>query len=480
MSNVVNSFWTGLGRSARIALLGGAALCLALLVWGMFFAFRQDYQVLFAELAEPDAAAVLARLKQEKVPYRLNDGGSAILVPAEQVHDLRLALMAGDLPLRGGVGFEIFDKQGLGATEHSQRVSYQRALQGELSRTIGTLDNVKQVRVHLVMPESTLFTRDRQQASAAVALSMKPGTSLQSQQIVGVQRLVAAAVQGLAPERVVVTDQRGVTLSSADAGGIGTGAADARLQVKREIEDYIADKIARLLDSAFGPGQAIVSVDAALSFDATKTTIQDLLPAGGNAAEGRVVRRRQMTGSSSSEPTWTSASDGAAPATRSPSSSLDVEFEYGRRIDEIIAAPGAVTRLSVGVVVPDAITEERRGKVAELVKMAAGIDERRGDAITVQALSQLDLASEHDTALVPADIEAAVVPEQPTRMPSLPPSSWLIGALIAIAVGALALIARRRARPPRALSAQERQSILDDIQRALGDEAAATRGHVSR
>jgi flagellar M-ring protein FliF len=476
MANPVSNFWSGLGRGARAALLGGATLLLAVLVSGLFLAFRQDYRVLFAELAEADAGAVVAKLKQEKVPYRLSDDGTAILVPAEQVHDLRLTLMAGDLPLRGGVGFEIFDKQGLGVTEHSQRVSYQRALQGELARTIGSLDNVKQVRVHLVMPESTLFTRDRQQASAAVALTMRPGSALESQQIVGVQRLVAAAVPGLAPERVVVTDQRGVTVSSADVGAVGAGAADARLQVKREIEDYIAHKVARLLDGAFGPGQAIVSVDAALNFDATKTTIQDLLPGGNGAVEGRVVRRRQLMGAATAEPSWTSTVDGAAaPPARSPNSSLEVEFEYGRRIDEIIAAPGAITRVSVGVVVPDAVTEERRAKVAELVKMAAGIDERRGDAITVQALSQLGLAPGHAGDVEP--VRGAPEVQQQRTEPSAdsPYSAGLIGVLILFAIALIAFGVRRRS-PVRALSAQERESLIDDIQRALGEESRATRG----
>src|ERR1041384_7023434 len=168
MANSLSAFWIVLGRGARVALLGGATVLLAVLVWAAFFAFRQDYRVLFAELSETDAGAVVARLKHDKVPYRLSDDGTAILVPAEQVHDLRVMLMAGDLPLRGGVGFEIFDKQGLGVTEHSQRVSYQRALQGELARTITTLEGVKQARVHLVLPESTLFKRDREQPTAAV------------------------------------------------------------------------------------------------------------------------------------------------------------------------------------------------------------------------------------------------------------------------------------------------------------------------
>jgi flagellar M-ring protein FliF len=474
MSNPVAAFWVSLGRGARIAVLGGATLAVALLAWILLVAFHEDYRVLFAELSESDAAAVVAKLKQEKVPYRLNESGSAVLVPAEQVHDLRLTLMAGDLPLRGGIGFEIFDKQGLGVTEQAQKVSYQRALQGELARTIGTLENVKQVRVHLVMPESTLFTRDRQQASAAVALAMKPGTSLQNQQIVGVQRLVAAAVAGLAPERVVVTDQRGVTLSSTDATAGGAGAADARLQVKREVEDYITHKIARLLDSAFGPGQAIVSVDAVLNFDATKTTIQDLLPAAG-AVEGRIVRRRQTTGASTVEPTWASAADGPAPV-RSPSSSLDVEFEYGRRIDEIIAAPGAITRISVGVVVPDPISDERREKVVELVRVAAGLDERRGDALTVQPLSQLDLAVEPDNAGASPIAAPGPTSHSASQAPTLP-ASWLLAIAAAFVAAVLLLLMRRRAPTSRTLSDEERQSILDDIQRALSEESSSTRGH---
>jgi flagellar M-ring protein FliF len=475
MANSLSAFWIGLGRGARVALLGGATVLLAVLVWAAFFAFRQDYRVLFAELSETDAGAVVARLKHDKVPYRLSDDGTAILVPAEQVHDLRVMLMAGDLPLRGGVGFEIFDKQGLGVTEHSQRVSYQRALQGELARTIGSLDDVKQVRVHLVMPESTLFSRDRQQASAAVALTMRPGSALERQQIVGVQRLVAAAVPGLAPERVVVTDQRGVTLSSADATSAGTGTADARLQVKREIEDYLGRKVARLLDGAFGPGQAIVSVDAALNFDATKTTIQDLLP-GGSGAEGRVVRRRQNTGAGTAAPVWTSTLDGATPPTAgSPSSSLEVEFEYGRRIDEIIAAPGAITRISVGVVVPDAITEEQRSKVTELVKMAAGIDEHRGDAITVQPLSQLGLAPEHPGGVESASSAPQSQQQRTERHDDSQYSMGLIAALVLLALAVVAFGMRRR--QARALTDQERQTLLDDIQRALAEESRGIRGH---
>lgn len=479
MNNRFGAFWNGLGRGGQLALLGGSVLIVGLMLWLIVGLLRDDYGVLFAELAEPDAATIVKQLKKEKVPYRLADGGTTILVPAPQVHDVRLLLMSGDVPLRGGVGFEIFDKQGLGATEHAQKVSYQRALQGELARTIETLDHVKQVRVHLVMPESTLFTRDRQQASAAVAVTLEPGTALERQQISGVQRLVAAAVPGLDPARVVITDQRGVSLSLGDSGG-AAGSADARLQVKRDIEDYMTHKIVRLLDSAFGPGQAIVSVDANLNFDATKTTIQDLLPAAGDAdGQGRVVRRRQVTGSASARPMWTNAVEEAA-TPRTPSSSSEVEYEYGRRIDEVIAAPGALSRLSVGVIVPGELTEEKRTRIAELVRVAAGIDATRGDAVSVQPLSQLSVAAANiddpseDAAV---ESEARILPDasrtrqQPSSLAGITMPQVVFAAVVAMLIALLIVMARRNA----SMSVADRRQLLAEIQQALRNSDANRR-----
>jgi flagellar M-ring protein FliF len=170
--------WRRLDRGAKVALIGGAAVILVGTAWMLYLALKQDYGVLFSDLTQSDAAAIVERLRESKTKYKLSENGTTVSVAAEQVHDVRLALMSSDLPLSGGVGFEIFDRQGLGATEHSQRVSYQRALQGELSRTIGTLEGVKQARVHLVLPESSLFRKDQQQATAAVTLAMKPGASV--------------------------------------------------------------------------------------------------------------------------------------------------------------------------------------------------------------------------------------------------------------------------------------------------------------
>jgi flagellar M-ring protein FliF len=477
----MNALWNGWGRGGQVAAIGAAVVALGLILWIGFRVLHEDYGVLFTDLTESDASAIVKQLKKEKVPYRLADNGTTVQVPAEQVHDVRLTLMSGDLPLSGGVGFEIFDKQGLGATEQSQKVSYQRALQGELARTIATMDSVRQVRVHLVMPESTLFTRDRQQASAAVAVTLEPGALLDRQQILGVQRLVAASVPGLEAARVVITDQRGVSLAAADSGG-AAGVADARLQVKRDIEDYMTQKIVRLLDSAFGAGQAIVSVDVSLNFDATKTTIQDLLPAPDAEGAGRVVRRRQVTGSSTAQPMWTNATTDAAAAAapRTPSSTTEVEYEYGRRIDEVIAAPGALSRLNVGVIVPGELSDEKRSRISELVRVAAGIDTTRGDAVSVQPLTQIGAATAASES-IPVETDDSVaasskdVPAD-TKQTSVN-TTVALGALVGLVIALLgAVLFMHFGR--RSLSAREREQLLEDLRHSLGgNQPVAGRSH---
>ena len=165
--------WRALGPGARVGLVAGGLIIAFLVIAGAIWSMQPDYRVLFSNLSETDAAAIVTELKRTKTVYRLSDGGTTIRVPADRVYETRLALMSSGVPLSGGVGFEIFDKQGLGATEQSQRVSYQRALQGELARTIGALDHVRQARVLLALPTSSLFQRDRQQPRAAVSLIMQ-------------------------------------------------------------------------------------------------------------------------------------------------------------------------------------------------------------------------------------------------------------------------------------------------------------------
>jgi flagellar M-ring protein FliF len=468
---------------AKLAIGVGAVLIVATAVWLTLVVFATEYKVLFSNLAQRDAATIVEQLKQNKVKYRLSDAGGTVSVPAEQVHDVRLQLMSSDLPLSGGVGFEIFDKQGLGTTEHSQRVSFQRALQGELARTIGSLENVKQVRVHLVMPESSLFRKDRQEASAAVTLALQPGAPLDRQQITGIQRLVAASVPGLDAGRVVLTDHRGITLSAGDEGGAGAGAADARLAVKQHIEEYVTRKVAQLLDGAYGPGRAIVTVDATMNFDATKRTIQDLMPASDSSVEGRIVRKRQVVSSGAADSIWTSTSSETTAPPRTPGSSVEMEYEYGRRMEEVVSAPGSLARLSIGIVVSEAFDEATREKIQALVRAAAGIDETRGDVVSVQALLDFNRATE--VAASPAVASESVEPGKPenssrhiAQIGKAPlaeqlqlPANPLIWMLITFAVGialVFAILHQRRARLHS--TARSREQLLREIKTAMGEE----------
>jgi flagellar M-ring protein FliF len=466
--------WLGLGQGARIASIGAAVLTVSLAIWLAFFALRERYGVLFSDLAPADAAAIVAELKDRKIPYRLQQNGKTIVVPEGQVHDVRLQLMSSELPLNGGVGFEIFDKQGLGATENSQRVSYQRALQGELSRTIGTLEHVKGVRVHLVLPQSSLFTKDRQEATAAITLALDPGATLERQQILGVQRLVAAAVPGLAPERVVITNQRGVTLSSSDEAG--AGAADARLEIKRRIEEYVTRKVVQLLDRAYGPGQAIVSVDATINFDASKKTLHDLVPVTNahGAPEGMVVRRRQLMSGQQSDSIWTTT-DAASPTPPS-SSSVEVEYEYGKRMEEVISSPGNVTRLSIGIIVPESMSEQNKQKIAEIVQAAAGVDATRGDTLSVQTLLDLGGSMTHEASSdaqderASTDVETSVASPQLSTSPPIDPKlAAAMGGGVLLLLFLFALVARGT-RTTR-LSEADRERLLREIQAALNEPA---------
>jgi flagellar M-ring protein FliF len=447
----------------RVALGIGITIIVIATIVLFWWVMRTEQTVLFSRLNEADAAGIVAELKKQKVEYKLADGGSTILVPAEHVHDIRLALMSSGTPIAGGVGFEIFDRQGLGATEQSQRVSYQRALQGELARTIGALDGVQHARVHLVLPESTLFRRDREEARASVSLGLEPGVTLVREQIFGIQRLVAAAVPGLDIGRVVVTDQHGLTLSAADALTVGAATGEGRLSMKREVEEYVTRKIVALLDRAYGPGRAIVSVDATLNFDEVRRTVQDLLPPQGSAS---VRRRRQTNGGSGIDPD--TAFDDSAVEARGSS---DTEYDYGRRVEQVVAAPGGVTRLAVGVIVPGTFDLATQTRIADLVHVAAGLDAQRGDQVIVQSVDGVGVAAPVPGAETPlvddaAPVAAALAPIAVIQTPWW--KTWYAwGATGLLLLVALALLGLRRRGDSAGLSAEERAQLLTEVRASL-------------
>ena len=235
----------------QLLLLGGVVVILGFLLGSLYFVFlRQPDVVLFSKLRPMDAATIVAELDKKKVQYRLADDGTTILVPADKVEATRLSILSQDLPLKGSVGFELFNKSDIGLTEFAQKINYQRALQGELSRTIMTIDAVDTARVHLSLPEETIFREDKRLPKASIALTLKPGRSLSTGAVTGIQRLVAASVAELNAADVVVLDDEGQVIST----DLSSETSTAQSPAQHAAEVFFAEKVRQTLFATY-PGQ---------------------------------------------------------------------------------------------------------------------------------------------------------------------------------------------------------------------------------
>jgi flagellar M-ring protein FliF len=459
---VIQEFWDRFDRGARTGLLLGAAAIVAVSIALGVFLLRTDYQVLFSDLAPQDAATITSELDKMKMPYRLGNDGNTILVPGDQVHKTRLKLVGKELPLRGAVGFELFNTSEVGMTEFAQKVNYQRALQGELTRTILALDEVQSVRVHLVLAEQGLFKKAAHQAKASISIALKPGYALDAAQVQGIQRLVSAAVPDIRPDDVTVVDQRGVALTRRAAEGEDAAGAD-NLDDKRALETYLQKKVTQVLDRTYGAGQAIASVDVALGHAHSKVTTESVLGnrADGDGAAGVKVRERVTTND-------TAAAD--AEAGRPAPTSREADYQVGRRVEQVVSGAGGVARINVAVVVRANQDQEQLDRLREVVALAAGIDRQRGDAVSVYALDQLASPMPVTPATpVPA---APAATDAPAPAPAAPAAGTrIIVPLLALAVlaavlgaGAVVAARRNRSRPQlRQLSVEERRAVLAQV-----------------
>ncbi|MCA1989161.1 MAG: flagellar M-ring protein FliF, partial [Desulfarculus sp.] len=258
----------------KLAVLGGGALLVGLFVSLLLWINQPQYKVLFSGLSQRDAAQVVAKLKDLKVPYSLSGDGGTVSVPEEQVHEARLALAGEGLPRGQGVGFEVFNKVDMGTTEFVQKINYQRALEGELARTIASFAEVREARVHIVMPRDSLFVEEEKKPSAAVVVDLASGRALSAGQLAGVVNLVASAVPDLTDERVTVVDTRGNLLykKQADVPGFAAGLTASQLDYQRNFEKQLRAKVETMLEQVLGPGRAVVRVASDIDFTRTQTT----------------------------------------------------------------------------------------------------------------------------------------------------------------------------------------------------------------
>jgi flagellar M-ring protein FliF len=375
----------------RVALLAATAGSLAVVFAVLWWVQRPIYRPLFTNLADADAAAIVDVLRAGGVAHRIDDGAHAILVPSDRLYDLRLELASRGLPQGGGVGFEIFDRQDPAQSDFVQHLTYQRALQGELARTIGGLGGVASARVHLAMPERSRFgSRDRS-PSASVVLALQRGRTIGAEQIDGIVHLVATSVQGLSPTDVTVVDEAGRMLSGAARAG---DAPATGLDYQRGIERQAEERIESMLGPVVGPGKAIVRVAATVdlartereeevydpdkSVLATTETTREEAPAASGAASGR-------------DPASAKAAGAERLAERQ-------SYQVSKTRSRTIGPAGVVTQLSVAVVVDGAYrddagtrvfvprSDEEIEKLKTLVATAVGINEARGDRIEVTSV----------------------------------------------------------------------------------------------
>jgi flagellar M-ring protein FliF len=403
------NIYSRLPISKKLLLFGVVVLLIAGFVGMFYWANQPDYQPLYTNLTPEDGAQVVEKLKEQKIPFKLEGGGTLVMVPAEKVYELRLTL-AGDGVLKGGaVGFEIFNKSDFGTTEFVQKLNYQRALQGELSRTIKEFQEVQDAKVMVVMAKDSVFVEDSKPPSASVLLKLKARMS--NEKISAVVNLVASAVEDLSPDRVTVVDTTGRVLSKGGGEEQKAGTiASTQLDHTQAVEKNLTQRIQSMLERIVGKGKAIVRVTADIDFDQVDINEELFDP------DVQVVRSRQSVNESSDRKTGSAgAVSSVNPATKQGGTRRGretsdankrqdeiVNYEINRTIKRTNRPTGSLKRLSVAVVLDGTYqnetdaegnparkyvprTEAELEQFKKIVQNAMGYSADREDQVTVES-----------------------------------------------------------------------------------------------
>ncbi|MGY1606454.1 flagellar basal-body MS-ring/collar protein FliF [Geodermatophilus sp. SYSU D00700] len=377
---------------------------------------------LFSNLASTDASAIVDELNAGGVAYELADGGQTILVANESVYDLRLQMSGKGLPAGSDTGYALLDEQDITTSEFQQQVQYQRAIEGELANTLEALDGVSQAVVHLALPEEEVFASDEGEPTASVLLDLEPGTQLSGEQVQSITNLVSSSVEGMDSEQVTVTDSTGQLLSAAGSG-LTAAAGDARSQMESDYEQRLAANAQAILDRVLGPGHAQVSVRADLDMsqsDSTATTYgynQGTPPVSEQRSTESYTGDGAAVGGVLGPENTADAADGTGGGQATyETESTTANNAVDETVTTTVTAPGEVNRLTVAVVMDDTVAGDlNQAQVQELVSNAVGLDEARGDDISVASLAFDTRAADEAAAAMAAAREA----EQQAQMWSL-------------------------------------------------------------
>ncbi len=391
-----------------VALIGGAVV-------GLSFIQKETFTTLFSGLSTEDASAIVARLKEQKVPYQLGMGGSAIYVPKEKVYDVRLLLASQNaLPGAGGVGYELFDKTNYGMTEFMQNINYKRAIQGELARTINQMPEVKGSRVHIAVPEKTLFTDREKAVTASVFLKLKPGKVLAKEQIFGIVHLVAGSVEGLKPENVVIIDSGGRMLHKTGDPNSAVMLSGQQFELQQSVERKLEDSIQSMLNRFIPATKSVVRASVELNLRKVEKVEEEYVPnkSAVTAEKKSKERSQNQAGKAGGVPGVASnvpgagakkdqpqQQDGGSKTSLSEREDSQISYDVSKSVKKIVEPFGDVKKISLALVI-DGKYEKVKGQKGEetrysprsqkeltdiknLVARAVGLDEERGDKLEV-------------------------------------------------------------------------------------------------
>ena len=397
----------------RAPLIFAVALLVAIVAGLFLWSRAPDYKVLYSNLSDRDGGAIITALQAANIPYKFSDAGGAILVPAEQVHEMRLRLASQGLPKSGSVGFELMDNQKFGISQFAEQINYQRALEGELERTVESISSVKSARVHLAIPKPSVFVRDKEAPSASVLVNLYPGRALDEGQVLAITHMVSSAVPDMPVKGVTILDQDGNLLTQPSTG---SGLDASQLKYRQQIERNTQQRIDAILSPLFGSGNAHSQVSADIDFSHTEQTSENYGP-NGNPQQSAIRSQQTSTatemsqagasgvpGALSNQPPQPAsapitASNGASGVTTTPVSDRKdstTNYELNKTVQHLEQPMGGIKRLSVAVVVNylrvvDAkghatmqpVTADKLAQVTQLVKDAMGFDQARGDSVNL-------------------------------------------------------------------------------------------------
>ena len=482
----------GLDQGQRLRLALGVVLFVAIGVIGLVMGRQAEWRVLYSNLADKDGGAVIAQLSTLNVPYKYTEGGGAILVPADRVHDVRLKLASLGLPKGSVNGFEMMESNRFGMTQFQERLTFQRGLEGELTRSIQALSSVASARVHLALPNQNGFFREQQKPSASVLLSLHPGRSLDKTQLAGIIHLVASSVPELSASAVSVLDDTGKLLSTpADGSGNGLGVDAEQLQAVQQIEQLYSRRILDMLEPIVGKNNVKAQVTAELDFSQTESTTESHKP--NQTPDTGAVRSQQLVESSNGAagaaaagvPGATSnqppaqpsapingqpqalAANGQAGAGGGSKRESIINYEVDKTVRVVKGATGMVKRINAAVVVNNQSTTDDKGKTtsvpltdAQIEKMTAlvretvGFNKDRGDSVNLL-----------NAAFAPLKNEVIDIPvwRQPEVVDLARSFAWPLGTLALAALVLLGVI-------------KPAMKSMAQAQQAAGD-SAIERGH---